>query len=119
MPRQSRTVFAGIPHHITQRGNRREDIFLANKYPEAYLTWLREYSGKFDVEILANCLMTNHIHLVAVADADREIGVVHAKLHGDSECCFLAAAPLGKGFRKADVGENSEHVRQCSDWPRT
>jgi len=27
MPRQSRTVFAGIYHHITQRGNRREDIF--------------------------------------------------------------------------------------------
>jgi putative transposase len=34
----------------------------------AYLTWLREYSEKFDVEILAYCLMTNHIHLVAVAD---------------------------------------------------
>jgi len=69
MPRQSRTVFAGIPHHITQRGNWREDIFFANEDRESYLTWLREYSEKFNVEILAYCLMTNHIHLVAVACA--------------------------------------------------
>ncbi|HFC92322.1 MAG TPA: hypothetical protein ENJ51_05860 [Leucothrix mucor] len=27
MPRLARTVFADIPHHITQRGNRREDVF--------------------------------------------------------------------------------------------
>ena len=27
MPRLAQTVFADIPHHITQRGNRREDVF--------------------------------------------------------------------------------------------
>ncbi|WP_256329310.1 hypothetical protein [Nitrosomonas sp. Nm33] len=27
MPRLSRTVFAGIPHHITQRGNWHENVF--------------------------------------------------------------------------------------------
>jgi putative transposase len=63
MPRQS-----GILHHITQRGNGCEDIFFANEDRESYLTWLREYSEKFDVEVLAYCLMTNHIHLVVVAD---------------------------------------------------
>jgi REP element-mobilizing transposase RayT len=26
MPRVARTVFADLPHHITQRGNRREDV---------------------------------------------------------------------------------------------
>jgi len=25
MPRLARNVFADVPHHITQRGNRRED----------------------------------------------------------------------------------------------
>ncbi|MDA0740211.1 MAG: hypothetical protein O2999_14435 [Nitrospirae bacterium] len=43
MPRLARTVFAKVPHHITQRGNRREDIFLTNDDRETYLAWLEEY----------------------------------------------------------------------------
>jgi len=31
MPRVARTVFSGVPHHITQRGNRREDVFYSNE----------------------------------------------------------------------------------------
>ena len=59
MPRLSRAVFAGIPHHITQRGNRREDIFFTDEDREAYLAWLWEYCDKYEVEILAYCLMTH------------------------------------------------------------
>ena len=70
MPRLPRTVFAGLPHHVTQRGNRREDIFFTDEDREAYLSWLREYSDKHQVEVLAYCLMTNHIHLVAVPATD-------------------------------------------------
>jgi len=64
MPRLARNVFAGVPHHITQRGNRREDVFFTDKDREAYLGWLGEYCKKYSVEIMAYCLMTNHIHLV-------------------------------------------------------
>jgi len=39
MPRQARVVFSGIPHHITQRGNRREDIFFNDKDKKQYLSW--------------------------------------------------------------------------------
>ena len=66
MPRLARTVFAGIPHHITQRGNRREDVFYAEEDYHIYLDWLRLYARKHQLEILAYCLMTNHVHLVAV-----------------------------------------------------
>ena len=66
MPRRARTVFANIPHHITQRGNRREDVFFTDNDRKQYLTWLKEYCDQHQVEILAYCLMTNHIHLVAV-----------------------------------------------------
>ncbi|MDP1605464.1 MAG: transposase [Rhodocyclaceae bacterium] len=81
MPRLSRTVFAGIPHHITQRGNRREDIFFVDEDREAYLTWLREYCELHEVEILAYCLMTNHIHLVAVPARDDGLQRVFKPLH--------------------------------------
>ena len=66
MPRLARTVCAQVPHHITQRGNRREDIFFTDEDRQAYLDWLKEYAEKYEVAILAYCLMTNHIHLIAV-----------------------------------------------------
>lgn len=81
MPRLSRTVFAGVPHHVTQRGNRREDIFFSDEDRAAYLSWLKEYSEKFGIEILAYCLMTNHIHLVAVPATDDGLHRVLKPLH--------------------------------------
>jgi putative transposase len=81
MPRLPRTVFAGVPHHITQRGNRCEDIFFTDEDREAYLSWLKEYCEKFSVEILAYCLMTNHVHLVAVPASDDGLQRVLKPLH--------------------------------------
>ena len=66
MPRRARSVCAQVPHHITQRGNRREQVFFTDEDRQAYLGWLKEYAEKHKVDILAYCLMTNHIHLVAV-----------------------------------------------------
>jgi len=66
MPRLARPVFAGVPHHITQRGNRREDVFFSDEDRQAYLEWLSEYAKQHHVEIIAYCLMTNHVHVVAV-----------------------------------------------------
>ncbi len=66
MPRSARIVFTGIPHHVTQRGNRRQTTFFDDDGRTAYLRWLSEYSKKHNVEVLAYCLMTNHVHLVLV-----------------------------------------------------
>ena len=66
MPRLARSVCAQVPHHITQRGNRREQVFFTDEDRQAYLGWLKEYAEKHAVDILAYCLMSNHIHLVAV-----------------------------------------------------
>ncbi|MEN8129473.1 MAG: transposase [Pseudomonadota bacterium] len=66
MPRLARTVFSEIPHHITQRGNRGEDVFFVEEDYQTYLEWLEHYSRRHQLEILAYCLMTNPIHLVVV-----------------------------------------------------
>ena len=70
MPRIARSVFPNIPHHITQRGNRREDVFFTDDDRLIYLEWLQFYCEKHDVSILAYCLMTNHLHLVLVPHSD-------------------------------------------------
>ena len=81
MPRLARTVFAEVPHHITQRGNRREEVFFTEEDYQIYLEWLQEYSKQYQLEILAYCLMTNHIHLVAVPGNENSLQEVLKPLH--------------------------------------
>lgn len=68
MPRAARLVFPGLPHHVTQRGNRRHRVFFCDRDYLIYLHWLREYAGQCGVEILAYALMPNHVHLVLVPE---------------------------------------------------
>ena len=46
MPRLARTVFPGVAHHITQRGNRREDVFFNDDDRRMYLAWMCEYCAR-------------------------------------------------------------------------
>jgi len=81
MPRLARTVCARVPHHITQRGNRREKVFFTDADRHAYLEWLREYAERHRVEVLAYCLMSNHIHLVAVPATEEGLHQALKPLH--------------------------------------
>ncbi|HWQ94091.1 MAG TPA: hypothetical protein VN418_01125 [Gammaproteobacteria bacterium] len=53
MPRLAHTVFSGVAYPITQRGNRREEVFFNDEDRRAYPAWMREYCAKQGVEILA------------------------------------------------------------------
>jgi putative transposase len=81
MPRVARSVFAGVPHHLTQRGNCRENVFFTEEDRQVYLSWLRQCCEKHRVDILAYCLMTNHIHLVAVPARQEGLQAVLRPLH--------------------------------------
>ena len=47
-----------MPHHVTQRGNRHENVFFNDEDRAAYLKWLGEYAAARRVGIAAYCLMT-------------------------------------------------------------
>ena len=71
MARLSRIVIPGVPHHITQRGNRRQPIFFSDEDRLLYLELVRQGCAAARVECLAWCLMDNHVHLILVpATAD-------------------------------------------------
>ncbi len=53
-------VIPGLPHHVTQRGNRREAIFFADGDQQIYCDMLAEQLRKFSVEVWAYCLMPNY-----------------------------------------------------------
>jgi putative transposase len=66
MPRISRIVAPDLPHHITQRGNNKRIIFYEKEDFLFYLQLFREYATKFGLTLLGYCLMSNHVHFIAV-----------------------------------------------------
>ena len=56
----------GLPHHITQRGVRRSDIFLEPEDRQVYGRLLVAACEQYSMTIQAYCWMTNHVHLIAV-----------------------------------------------------
>ncbi len=76
MPRLARIVIPGCAHHLTQRGNRGEDVFFTDADRVRYLQMLVEYARKHGLAVQAYCLMTNHVHLVAVPQTEASLAAV-------------------------------------------
>ena len=66
MARLSRAVVPDLPHHVTQRGNRRQQTFFCAQDYLLYLALMADSCDRFRVAIWAYCLMPNHVHLIAV-----------------------------------------------------
>lgn len=67
MARLARVILPNYPHHIIQRGNRRQDVFFADEDYQYYLELLKEWCDQEDIEVWAYCLMTNHVHLIVLS----------------------------------------------------
>ena len=74
MPRVARIVLPGLPHHVTQRGNNRQDTFFVDDDRVVYLRLLREQADKYGVRIEGYCLMSNHVHLVGTPKREDSLG---------------------------------------------
>ena len=72
MARLPRLVLPGIPHHVTQRGNRRERTFFEDGDYALYLDLLADGAERAWVAIWSYCLMPNHVHIVAVPSVLRQ-----------------------------------------------
>ena len=67
MVRQPRIVIPGVTHHVTQRGNNRQDVFFVDDDCRMYLSYLKKSAALYSSEVSAFCLMANHIHLVTTS----------------------------------------------------
>ena len=70
MARMKRVVVPGYPHHITQRGNRRQKTFFCTGDYQYYLELMAEAAHASGTEVWAYCLMPNHVHMVMVPAAE-------------------------------------------------
>jgi putative transposase len=74
MARIARFVVPGLPHHVTQRGNRRETVFFSDADYELYRDLLGQQCRKHGVAVWSYCLMPNHVHLILVPDRAEALG---------------------------------------------
>ena len=71
MPRVARIVIPGLEHHITQRGNNRQDVFFVDDDRRVYLGILKKQAAAHGLKVISYCLMTSHVHVVGIPrDAD-------------------------------------------------
>ena len=82
MPRTARVVVPGMPHHITQRGSRQSNVFRDESDRSLYLEQLIDSCHEFLLRIIAYCLMTNHVHFVAIPEREDSIQKVFHRVHG-------------------------------------
>jgi len=73
MARLVRVSPVGVPQHIIQRGNNRQICFGGEEDMKAYLNWLKEFSKKYNVDVHAWVLMTNHVHISCTPQDERAI----------------------------------------------
>jgi putative transposase len=81
MPRMSRIVVAGTPHHVTQRGNRRQQTFFRDGDYLRYLQLAAEWCAKAEVECWGYCLMPNHVHLILTPRTEASLRAALAPMH--------------------------------------
>jgi len=81
MARLARLVVPHHPHHVTQRGNRRADVFFWDADYQAYLYLLQEWAAAAHTDIWAYCLMPNHVHLVLVPTVEDGLRATLGETH--------------------------------------
>ena len=139
MARIARVVVPGLPHHVTQRGNRRERVFFEEGDYALYRDLSASACRKSGVAVWAYCLMPNHMHLILVpGDATglaRALGETHRRYTGYINARARQTGHLSQG-RFGSVAMDEEHllaaaryvsvnpvrarlVRRAKDWARS
>ncbi len=81
MVRHARAILPGVAHHVTQRGNDRQNIFSVDADRRRYLTYLRESAEREGAELSAFCLMSNHVHLILTPEREDSLARALGRTH--------------------------------------
>jgi putative transposase len=81
MARLARVVVPGLPHHVTQRGNRREPVFFNDGDYRRYLALIADAARRAGAAIWAYCLMPNHVHFIMTPADEDGLRATFAEAH--------------------------------------
>ena len=117
MARLPRLTLPGYPHHVIQRGNNRQAIFVSSGDRQFLLSLIDENACKFDVAIHAYVLMDNHFHLLATPQtADglpqmmQAVGRRYVRLFNDAH---ERSGTLWEGRYKSTLIQTDRYLLAC------
>lgn len=117
MARLNRLTLPGLPHHIIQRGNNRQAIFTSVSDYQYLLALIDENAKKFEVDIHAYVLMSNHFHLLATPQTDtglphmmQAVGRRYVRYFNDSQA---RTGTLWEGRYKSTLIQTDRYLLAC------
>lgn len=84
MARRARSIIPSYVYHITHRGNNKQKLFFSEHDFRSYLYFFEETKNKYEMKILAYCVMQNHVHYIAIANKENSF----AKTINATHACF-------------------------------
>jgi putative transposase len=81
MPRYPRIVVPDCPHHLTQRGNHRQNVFDSPGDREIYLDLVRRNALDCDMRLLGYSLMSNHVHWIVIPSSAKSLAAAFGRAH--------------------------------------
>ena len=109
---------SGVPHHITQRGNNDQDIFFVDDDRRVYLAVLKQQSYRYGPDVMACCLMSNHIHLVATPQTNEALAKAVVRTHLIYTQHISETQGRGGRFRQSRFHSSAKSVSHQEKPPR-
>jgi putative transposase len=117
MARQPRFVLVGQPQHVIQRGNNRSVIFVADDDYQKYMEILSEVCERFECDVHAYVLMTNHVHLLMTPQREDGISKVMQSLGRKYVQYFnyqyRRSGTLWEGRYKSTLSDSERYLLTC------
>jgi putative transposase len=117
MPRRARLMLAGMPVHITHRGNNRQECFYQDSDRAFYLFHLRRLLPRAQCSLHAYCLMSNHVHLLltpAAIDSCARLMKGVAQLHTQYvNRTYGRSGSLWEGRFHSCVVQSQDYLLNC------
>ena len=112
-----RYVIPGQPQHVIQRGNNRQPVFGADADYVFYLKKLAAAAERYECEIHAYVLMTNHVHLLVTPHTRNGISKM---MQAQGRCyvqyfnnCHQRTGTLWEGRYKATLIDTENYLFTC------
>jgi len=117
MSRQPRIVLPGQPQHVIQRGNNRDVIFVTDEDYRFYLEKLAAACLRFECELHAYVLMTNHVHLLmtpltsqSISKVMQSLGRYYVQYFNDQ---YKRTGTLWEGRYKSTLLDSETYLLTC------
>lgn len=120
MARLPRLSIAGCPHHVLQRGNNRQAVFMDDADRSRYLALLGDAASRFRVAVHAYVLLPNHVHLLltpadtaGLAQTLQAVGRAYVRYFNDRHG---RSGTLWEGRYRSAPLEGAPYLLPCLVW---